>query len=93
MKDALKKIFSPILNQFENDSPEYFVRPLNRKIVLAIGTLMMFLAIVILYIAFPDKLTEYFLPPLVFGAVGITALVVGCLGSDKAVAKIIGSKH
>ena len=93
MKQTLQKIFSPILNQFENDAPEYYVRPLNRKIVLAIGVLMTFLASVVLYIAYPDKLGSYFLPPLIFGAVGLTALVVGCLGSDKAVAKLIGSKR
>jgi len=89
----LQKTCSPILNQFENDAPEYYVRPLNRKIVLAIGVLMTFLAGITFYIAYPDKLSSYFLPPLIFFAVGFTALVVGCLGSDKAVAKLIGSKR
>tara|TARA_R110002073_G_scaffold161665_2_gene317249 strand:+ start:94 stop:378 length:285 start_codon:yes stop_codon:yes gene_type:complete len=92
MKTTLIKIFSPILNQFENESDEYILKPLNRKVVLAIGALMSGLSILILFLAWPDKISSYFLPPLIFGMVGITALVVGCLGSDHAVAKLIGNR-
>lgn len=93
MKNCLTKLFGPILNLFENNSDEYIIKPLNRKVVLAIGVLMTGLAILILYIAWPDRLGSYFLPPLIFGVVGITALIVGILGSDHAVAKLIGARR
>jgi len=92
MKTTLTKIFSPILNLFENDTDEYILKPLNRKVVLAIGVLMSGLSILVLYLAWPDKISRYFLPPLIFGLVGITALIVGFLGSDHAVAKLIGNR-
>lgn len=92
MKNALTKLFSPILNLFENDSDEYILKPLNRKVVLAIGVLMTGLSILVFYLAWPDQIGSYFLPPLIFGVVGITALIVGCLGSDHAVAKLIGNR-
>ena len=88
----LKTVCSPILNLFENQSEAFVVKPLNRKIVLAIGLLMTGLALLVLYMAWPDNLGSYFLAPLVFGSVGVTALIVGCLGSDKAVAKLLGSR-
>ena len=34
----------------------------------------------------------YLLPVLLFGGAGSIGLVVGCLGTDRAVAKIWGSK-
>lgn len=92
MKQTLTRLFSPILNVFENTSDEYIIKPLNRKVVLAIGVLMTGLAILILFLAWPDKIGSYFLPPIIFGVVGITALVVGSLGSDQAVAKLIGNR-
>lgn len=92
MKYRLKKIFSPILNIFENNSDEFIYRPLNRKIVI-------FIAIVFALLAFGlpiymPKLIEmgYWFVMLVFGALSFVGLTVGVLGSDKAVAKLLGSR-
>ncbi len=89
---VLTRICWPVLRLFENQSDEYLLRPMNRKIVLAIGVLMTSLAGAAFYVAWPDHIGSYFLPPIVFGSIGLTALIVGTLGSDHAVAKLIGSR-
>ncbi len=92
MKNALKSIFSPILNIFENNNDEFIYRSLNRKIVLFISSVFFLLAFALP--AYMPQLIEmgYWFVMLVFGALGIVGLIVGLLGSDKAVAKLLGSR-
>lgn len=92
MKNTFKKLFSPILNLFENDSDEFVYRKLNRKIVLFIGCVFSLLAFALP--AYMPQLIEmgYWFVMIVFGTIGLVGLVVGILGSDKAVAKLLGSR-
>lgn len=92
MKNALIKLFSFILNVFENNNDEFIYRSLNRKIVLFIGLVFTLLAFAFPY--FMPQLIEmgYWFVMIVFGLLGLVALVVGTLGSDKAVAKLLGSR-
>ncbi len=92
MKNALKSVFSPILNIFENNNDEFIYRSLNRKIVLFISSVFFLLAFALP--AYMPQLIEmgYWFVMLVFGALGIVGLIVGLLGSDKAVAKLLGSR-
>lgn len=92
MKNTLKKIFSPILNIFENNNDEFVTRSLNRKIVLFISLVFSLLAFALP--AFMPSLIElgYWFVMLVFGALSSVGFVVGLLGSDKAVAKLLGSR-
>jgi len=92
MKNTLKSIFSPILNIFENNNDEFIYRSLNRKIVLFISSVFFLLAFALP--AYMPQLIEmgYWFVMLVFGALGIVGLIVGLLGSDKAVAKLLGSR-
>lgn len=92
MKNTLRNIFSPILNIFENNNDEFVHRSLNRKIVLFISLVFSLLAFALP--AFMPQLIEmgYWFVMLVFGALGFVGLIVGLLGSDKAVAKLLGSR-
>jgi len=92
MKNTLKSIFSPILNIFENNNDEFIYRSLNRKIVLFISSVFFLLAFALP--AYMPQLIEmgYWFVMLVFGALSIVGLIVGLLGSDKAVAKLLGSR-
>ncbi len=92
MKKTLKNIFSPILNIFEKNNDEFVYRSLNRKIVLFISSVFLLLGLALP--AYMPKLVEmgYWFVMLVFGALGFTGLIVGFLGSDKAVAKLLGSR-
>ena len=92
MKTLLNKLFSPILNVFEKNNDEYVYRSLNRKIVLFISLVFLLLAFA-LPIAIPKLiLMGYWFVMLVFGCLGLVGLIVASLGSDKAVAKLLGSR-
>lgn len=87
MKDPLQKIF-PILNIFENDEEPYNYKSIHRKILIVIGILFSCLAIGVFFIAPAEAGLGILFPVIVFLAAGIVSLVVGFLGSDRAVAKI-----
>ncbi len=92
MKNILKTLFSPILNIFENNNDEFIYRRLNRKIILFISSVFSLLAFALPY--FMPQLIKmgYWFVMLVFGGLSLTGLIVGILGSDKAVAKLLGSR-
>lgn len=92
MHTLLKKIFSPILNVFENNNDEFVYRSLNRKIVLFISVVFSLLAFA-LPVFMPQLIKMgYWFVMLVFGTLSLAGLIVGLLGSDKAVAKLLGSR-
>ena len=92
MKNTLKTIFSPILNIFENNNDEFIYRSLNRKIVLFISSVFCLIAFALP--AYMPQLVEmgYWFVMIVFGGLSFVGLIVGILGSDKAVAKLLGSR-
>lgn len=92
MKDLFKKLFFPILTIFEKNNDEFIFRPLNRKIVLFISIVFSLLAFALP--AFMPNLIKmgYWFVIIVFGTLSIVGLIVGFLGSDKAVAKLLGSR-
>ncbi len=92
MKSQLKNIFSPILNIFEKNNNEFVYRSLNRKIVLFISSVFFLLAFALP--VFLPQLIEmgFWFVMLVFGSLSLIGLIVGLLGSDKAVAKLLGSR-
>lgn len=92
MKNLLQVIFSPILNIFENNNDEFVYRSLNRKIVIFISLVFATLAFG-LPIYMPQLIEMgYWFVMIVFGLLSLVGLVVGLLGSDKAVAKLLGSR-
>lgn len=92
MKKILLNIFSPILNIFEKNNEEFVYRSLNRKITLFISSTFFALAFGLpLYMPHLIEMGFWFVM-LVFGSLSSVGLVVGLLGSDKAVAKLLGSR-
>ena len=92
MKDNLIKIFWPILRIFEEGDEVFIYKPLHRKILLVIGVLFSFLACVSLYISTLISALGALIPIIVFFSVGAVCIIVACLGSEKAVAKIWRNK-
>ena len=92
MKNLLKNVLSPILNIFENNNDEFVYRSLNRKIVLFISSVFFLLAFALP--VFLPQLIEmgFWFVMLVFGSLSLVGLIVSLLGSDKAVAKLLGSR-
>lgn len=92
MKPLPRSIFSPILNIFESGEGEYSYKSSHRTILIIVGGLFLFLSMISISIAVSTGNMGGLLPGLVFFLVGLTSEVVGLLGSDRAVAKIWGSK-
>lgn len=92
MKQMLRNIFSPILNIFENGDEEYAIKPLSRKILLVISVLFSTLASVVFYLIPDNSDAGYYLPVVIFGSIAAIGFIVGLLGTDRAVAKIWGSR-
>jgi len=94
MKALFRKLFAPILNVFEGGTETYAYKPLNRKVLIVLGVLFSLLDVAVVAISKRGGVApaDYMIPVVVFGAVALVALVVGCLGNDRAVSKIWGSR-
>ena len=92
MKNSLRKLFLPILSIFESGEGEYSYKESHRKILLIVGALFLILSAVSAILAISSSQMGGLIPFLVFFLVGFVCEVVGLLGSNRAVAKIWGSK-
>lgn len=91
MKSLLRKLFSPVLTPLEAGEGPYGYKPSHRIILIALSLMMSGLAALVFILSQGKDLT-YLIPVITFGLVGFTGLVVAFLGSDRAVAKIWGSR-
>lgn len=90
MKSFLRKIFNPILSRFERDSENYRPASWKRPVLLVVCIIFMTLAIAVPVVAPAGVHLGAWLPTIVFGAIGFTGFIVAVLGSDHAVAKLLG---
>jgi hypothetical protein len=92
MKEMMRRLCAPILGMFESGEGQYDYRKSHRTILLVLGGLCFVIAFVSLF--FTLKTGEYagVIPILVFTLTGIVCEVVGCFGSDQAVARIWKSR-
>lgn len=91
MKQLVRSIFSPLLKIFESGSDEFVYKASHRVILLVMGGLFSALAVFVFSSAQGQDIA-YYLPVIIFGGVGIVCLVIGTVGTDRAVAKIWGSR-
>ena len=94
MKSLIRKIFSPLLTRLEAGDEPYKANRSHRAILLVVSALFSTLATAVFFMANSAEGNDldYLFPVLVFGTVGLVGLVVGTVGSDRAVAKIWGNK-
>lgn len=92
MKNTLRKIFSPILNLFEQGDGPYVYKSMSRKILIAMGLMFAGIATVVILYIIHNKAYGYALPAIVFSTVALVSIIVGALGNERAVAKIWGNK-
>lgn len=85
-------IFSPILGAFEGGEEPFVYKKSHRTILVVLGTLFLLLSLALVGIGIIFSMGGALIPSAVFFAVAVASLVVGTLGSDRAVAKIWGSK-
>ena len=91
LKIALRKVCSPLLTPLEAGEENYSTRPSHRIVLNVIGILFSLLATIVCIVS-PKENLSFLIPAIVFYGTGVTALIVGLLGTDRAVAKIWGSK-
>ncbi len=91
MKNQLRTLFSPLLNIFESGTEAFVYKSSHRKILVILGCLFCGLATAVFLLAQGED-PGYFLPVLIFGGAGLLSLLIGLLGTDRAVAKIWGSR-
>ncbi len=90
MKEIMSKLFSPILNWFEDpdDNGDYVYHSSHRKILVVMGFLFLIIASVALYFSIQINQMAGLLPVVLFGVIGLLCLIVAGLGSDRAVSKL-----
>lgn len=92
MRSLFRSLFAFILTPFEASTGAYVYKPSHRYVLIVIGVLFSSLGLGVVLVAQGRELASLF-PALVFGAVGLVALLIGILGEDRAVAKIWGNVH
>ena len=91
MKTRLKDLFSPVLDYFESGEGRYNYKESHRTILIVIGILFLLLSFVSLAAAIVTVQLAAAFPFLIFFSAGAVALIVGGLGSNRAVARLWGN--
>lgn len=91
MKQQIRILFSPLLNIFESGHEPFVYKVSQRKILVFIGCLFLGLASLVFVMAQGED-PGYLFPVFIFGGAGFISLLVGLVGTDRAVAKIWGSR-
>jgi len=91
MKPFFVRMFGFILDRFEKGNEAYAYRPSSRLILKVVGLLFFGLSAGLLFITLSQGKLTAIIPIVVFSAVGSVCMVVGFLGSDRAVATLWSS--
>ena len=92
MKNILTRIFWPILKFFEADEGPANYKKSHRVALNIVGALFIFLSLVSAVAASSIGGVSSLIPVIIFFCAGIVAVIVGALGSNRAVSKIWGTK-
>ena len=87
IKNNCRKLLSPVLNKLESGQEEYVYKASYRSILIVIGMLFSGLSLAVLWLAQGSD-PGYYLPVIVFAAIGLLCILVALLGNDRAVARI-----
>ncbi len=92
MLRQLRRLCFPILRRFEENSQDCRPAGWKRPIVCLVSLILLALAVAVPLIAPADVRSGAWLPTIVFGSMGSIGMIVGLLGSDHAVAKLLGGR-
>ena len=89
---VLRKMFHPVLRHFEHNSEHCRPAKWKRPVVCLVSLILFGLAVAVPLVAPVDVRAGSWLPTIVFGFMGLVGLIVGILGSEHAVAKLLGGR-
>lgn len=92
MKNKLRSLFAPLLNIFERGDEPFIYKKSHRIILIVVGSLFLFLTLLLIGLGLTFGMASVLIPGVVFFSVGLTTIVIGGLGTDRAVSKIWGNK-
>lgn len=92
MKSMLRTLLAPILNFFESGATPYNYKKSHRIILNVVGGLFLVLSFISVAGGLASSSMGAVIPFLVFFLGGSLCLVIGTLGTDRAVAKLWGTK-
>ncbi len=92
MMQRLRKLCFPVLKHFEENSQHYRTAGWKRPVVCVVSLILLALAAAVPFVAPADVRSGAWLPTIVFGSMGCIGMIVGLLGSDHAVAKLLGGR-
>ena len=92
MKTLMTRLFWFVLRHFENGDGPYAYKPTHRKALIGVGTLFGVLCGVSVYLSAGTEGLGFLIPTSIFAVAAAVCLIVGLLGSDRAVAQIWGQK-
>lgn len=92
MKAFFTRLFWFVLAPFEKGDGPFAYKSSSRTILLVVGVLFCGLSGGSLYFSLQKGDASAFAPVIVFFAVGAVCLIIGLLGSDRAVATLWGNR-
>ena len=93
MKNGLRKLFAPLLNVFEHGEGDYDYKPMSRIILIVIA--LLFGGLTVGLIVTSQRMSLGWgtvIPVSVFSSVSLFCIIIGGLGTDRAVARVWGSR-
>lgn len=92
MRNVFIKICWPLLRIFETDTQPANYRKSHRFALNCIGFIFLILSFVSALLGYSSKELGALIPAVIFFGAGLSAVIVGLLGSNGAVSKIWGTK-
>lgn len=92
-KDLARRLFAPLLGPLEGGDRAYTYTPRARLILWVVG--LLFLGLASALALFMPKAIDVavYVPISIFGLVGLFAIIVAWLGSERAIAKVWGNRQ
>jgi hypothetical protein len=90
LTSSLRRTFWFVLRYFEQGEGNYRFKPMYRWILIVVGLLFGVLCGVSLFLSTGTEGLGFLIPVVIFSTVAAVCLIVGLLGSDRAVARIWG---
>lgn len=91
-KNVARRLFAPLLSPLEGGDQAYTYTPRARLILWVVGLLFLGLASALAIFMPKDIDIAVFIPICIFGLVGLFAIIVAWLGSERAIAKVWGNR-